>query len=232
MLQHPTVWFDRKQSKYPSRKLFLHEFLHTKSTDVCKIVTNSACRLLYHKTSEKSSLVILEIGLISKLLRYVPLNSGTLCKLSFSTVWKLLKLSDKENLLKVALQVTKLGFSPTMMAGSILYAVSPFLIVPHEFFAQKLVRNDERWHHLSRMRSCDHIGDSKLWKGTPYAIEFKERPLEAFLVIFGRRALNFLFESSWEIMKIDTTLCACAVVIILLVSYGLSKISNNFTATT
>ena len=30
-------------------------------------------------------------------------------------------------------------------------------------------------------------------------------PLEAILVIFGRRALIFLFESSWKKMKNDTT---------------------------
>ena len=30
-------------------------------------------------------------------------------------------------------------------------------------------------------------------------------PLEAILVIFGRRTLIFLFESSWKKMKNDTT---------------------------
>ena len=30
-------------------------------------------------------------------------------------------------------------------------------------------------------------------------------PLEAILVIFGRRALIFLFESSWQNVKYDTT---------------------------
>ena len=39
MLQHPTVWFDRKQSKYPSEELLLHEFLNKRSTDVWKTVT-------------------------------------------------------------------------------------------------------------------------------------------------------------------------------------------------
>ena len=34
MLQHPTVWFDWKQSKYPSKELLLYEFLHKRSTDV------------------------------------------------------------------------------------------------------------------------------------------------------------------------------------------------------
>ena len=34
MLQHPTVWFDLNQSKYPSKELLLYEFLHKKSTDV------------------------------------------------------------------------------------------------------------------------------------------------------------------------------------------------------
>ena len=43
MLQHPTMWFDRKQSKYSSKELLLYEFLHRKSTDVGKTVTNSAC---------------------------------------------------------------------------------------------------------------------------------------------------------------------------------------------
>ena len=32
MLQHPTVWSDRKQSKYPSKELLLHDFLHKRST--------------------------------------------------------------------------------------------------------------------------------------------------------------------------------------------------------
>ena len=40
----------------------------------------------------------------------------------------------------------------------------------------------------------------------------RQDPLEAILVIFGRRALIFLFESSWKNMK---NLCACAVVITL-----------------
>ena len=34
MLQYPTVWFDWKQSKYPSKELLLYEFLHKRSTDV------------------------------------------------------------------------------------------------------------------------------------------------------------------------------------------------------
>ena len=36
MLQHPTVWFDRKQSKYPSKELLalLYDFLHKRSADV------------------------------------------------------------------------------------------------------------------------------------------------------------------------------------------------------
>ena len=34
MLQYPTVWFEWKQSKYPSKELLLYEFLHTRSTDV------------------------------------------------------------------------------------------------------------------------------------------------------------------------------------------------------
>ena len=33
----------------------------------------------------------------------------------------------------------------------------------------------------------------------------KAGPLKAILVIFGRRALIVLFESSWKNMKIDTT---------------------------
>ena len=49
----------------------------------------SAGRPLYQYTSEKCSLIILEIGLKSKLLRYVPLSSGTLWKVSFSTISKL-----------------------------------------------------------------------------------------------------------------------------------------------
>ena len=41
-------------------------------------------------------------------------------------------------------------------------------------------------------------------------------PLEAILVIFGRRALIFfLFERSWKKNENDATLCACAVVITL-----------------
>ena len=47
MLQHPTVWFDRKQSKYPSKELLLYDFLHKRSIDVWKTVTNSACGPLY-----------------------------------------------------------------------------------------------------------------------------------------------------------------------------------------
>ena len=89
LLQHQTVWFDRKQSKYLSKELLLYDFLHQRSTDVWKTVPNSACRPLYQKTSEKSSLVILEIDLTSKPPRYVPLSSGTLWKVSFWPVWKL-----------------------------------------------------------------------------------------------------------------------------------------------
>ena len=37
---------------------------------------------------------------------------------------------------------------------------------------------------------------------------FKAGPLGAILVIFGGRALIFLFESSWKNMKFDTT-CVC-----------------------
>ena len=46
---------------------------------------------------------------------------------------------------------------------------------------------------------------------------FIQDPLEAILVIFGRRALIFLFlfESSWKIWKMTPLLCACAVVITL-----------------
>ena len=43
----------------------------------------------------------------------------------------------------------------------------------------------------------------------------KAEPLEDILVIFGRRALIFLFESSWKKMKMTPLLCACAVVITL-----------------
>ena len=34
LLQHLTVWFDRKQSKYLSKELLLYDFLHMRSTDV------------------------------------------------------------------------------------------------------------------------------------------------------------------------------------------------------
>ena len=37
MLQHPTVWFDRKQLKYLSKELLLYGFLHKRSTDVWKL---------------------------------------------------------------------------------------------------------------------------------------------------------------------------------------------------
>ena len=47
MLQHPTVRFDRKQSKYLSKELLLCGFLHKRSTDIWKTVTNNACRPLY-----------------------------------------------------------------------------------------------------------------------------------------------------------------------------------------
>ena len=43
MLQHPTMWSDRKQSKYPSKELLLYDSLHKRLTDVWKTVTNSAC---------------------------------------------------------------------------------------------------------------------------------------------------------------------------------------------
>ena len=43
----------------------------------------------------------------------------------------------------------------------------------------------------------------------------RQDPLEAILVIFGRRALIFLLESSWKKWKITPLLCACAVVITL-----------------
>ena len=32
MLQHPTVWFDRKQLKYLNKELLLYDFLHKRST--------------------------------------------------------------------------------------------------------------------------------------------------------------------------------------------------------
>ena len=52
------------------------------------------------------------------------------------------------------------------------------------------------------------------WK--VFWMSFKwQDPLEAILVIFGRRALIFLFESSWKIWKMTPLLCACAVVITL-----------------
>ena len=47
MLQHPTVRFDRKQLKYLSKELLLYDFLHKRSTNAWKTVTNSACRPLY-----------------------------------------------------------------------------------------------------------------------------------------------------------------------------------------
>ena len=34
MLQQPTMWFDRKQSKYSSKELVLYDFLHKRSTEV------------------------------------------------------------------------------------------------------------------------------------------------------------------------------------------------------
>ena len=37
MLQHPTVWFDRKQLKYLSKELLLFDFLHKRSTDVWRL---------------------------------------------------------------------------------------------------------------------------------------------------------------------------------------------------
>ena len=46
MLQHPTVWFDRKQLKYLSKELLLYDFVHKRSTDVWKTVTNSAKPLI------------------------------------------------------------------------------------------------------------------------------------------------------------------------------------------
>ena len=42
----------------------------------------------------------------------------------------------------------------------------------------------------------------------------KAGPLEAILVIFGRRAITFLFEALGK-MKMTLLLCACAVVITL-----------------
>ena len=47
--------------------------------------------------------------------------------------------------------------------------------------------------------------------------DLRQDPLGAILVIFGRRALTFFFWRllPWKNMKNDTTLCACAVVIIL-----------------
>ena len=89
MFQHPRVWFDRKQLKYLSKELLLYDFLHKRSTDVWKTVTNNAGRPLCFKTSGNSSLVILETDLTSKLLRYVPLSSRTLWKVLFWPVWNL-----------------------------------------------------------------------------------------------------------------------------------------------
>ena len=45
--------------------------------------------------------------------------------------------------------------------------------------------------------------------------KLSQDPLEAILVIFGRRAFIFLFESSWKKWKMTPLLCACAVVTIL-----------------
>ena len=45
----------------------------------------------------------------------------------------------------------------------------------------------------------------KLWNQTKLDLLRQDPPLEAILVIFGRRALIFfLFESSWKNMKNDT----------------------------
>ena len=48
-------------------------------------------------------------------------------------------------------------------------------------------------------------------------VKLRQDPLEAILVIFGRRALIFflLFERSWKNLKMTPLLCACAVVITL-----------------
>ena len=44
------------------------------------------------------------------------------------------------------------------------------------------------------------------WKSTWVFFTFlRQDPLEAILVIFGRRALIFLFQSSWKKMKNDAT---------------------------
>ena len=55
----------------------------------------------------------------------------------------------------------------------------------------------------------------KYCKRRNFRNEFKPGPLEAISVIFSRRALIFLFESSWTKWKMTPLLCAFAVVITL-----------------
>ena len=51
-----------------------------------------------------------------------------------------------------------------------------------------------------------YLNSRQIWRKEWKTQTFKAGPLEAILVIFGRRALTFfLFESSWKKMKNDAT---------------------------
>ena len=81
------------------------------------------------------------------------------------------------------------------------------------------VRRSRSYHSETKSKlACLHRRGAREKSGilninTP--IYLRQDPLEAILVIFGRKALIFLFESSWKNRKMTPLLCACAVVITL-----------------
>ena len=103
----------------------------------------------------------------------------------------------------------------------------PYLRKSTDRKAQISPRNWTNAFLICALRSVDFLG--KVYHPEPpnaqslflfpivFGIKAGPRPpLEAILVIFGRRALIFfLFESSWKKWKMTPLLCACAVVITL-----------------
>ena len=83
MLQHPTVWFNRKQSKYPCKNCCCNFCTRSRLIDKQCLQTSVSIKLWKIFACHTGDLYE------AKLLRYVPLSSWTLWKVSFWTVWKL-----------------------------------------------------------------------------------------------------------------------------------------------
>ena len=85
------------------------------------------------------------------------------------------------------------------VCGFIASARIKFFFKKVEFFNDLFFA--EMSSQMLRIGQWNFIGHSSDY----FTTSFKAGPLQALLVIFGRRALIFLFESSWKNMKNDTT---------------------------